>query len=214
MKNLKKNLIILMIIFMFPTLLVGCKTKVTSAESAKIWFDTVIKGVTSDLSSIGATEDEVSTLKDLQESTYKKELKNGFEISGLKIEDAQVDQIFKAYMEALNKVSVTTEVVSEKGESSEVKISSTYINLVALSEKAGTDAVNEFKNSTITNQEELTNKMSEVFINNLIKEFKNAVPSDSPKELTSTFVIKEKMWVPENEVEFGEAVAKLATGQE
>ncbi|NKF06640.1 DUF5105 domain-containing protein [Clostridium gasigenes] len=214
MKNLKKNLIILMIIFMFPTLLVGCKTKVTSAESAKIWFDTVIKGVTSDLSSIGATEDEVSTLKDLQESTYKKELKNGFEISGLKIEDAQVDQIFKAYMDALNKVSVTTEVVSEKGESSEVKISSTYINSVALSEKAGTDAVNEFKNSTITNQEELTNKMSEVFINNLIKEFKNAVPSDSPKELTSTFIIKDKIWVPENEVEFGEAVAKLATGQE
>ncbi|MBU3107936.1 DUF5105 domain-containing protein [Clostridium gasigenes] len=214
MKNLKKNLIILMIIFMFPTLLVGCKTKVTPAESAKIWFDFGVKGDKSGLSTIGATEAQVSALKDLQESTYKKELKSGFEISGLKIEDAQVDQIFKAYMEALNKVSVTTEVVSEKGESSEVKISSTYINLVALSEKAGTDAVNEFKNSTITNQEELTNKISEVFINNLIKEFKNAVPSDSPKELTSTFVIKEKIWVPENEVEFGESAAKLATGQE
>ena len=214
MRKTRKHLIVLMIVVMLPMLLVGCKPKINADESAKVWFNYIVKGDMTSLSKIGLTEDEAKKRSQTQKDTYKKALKAGFESGGLKVEDKQIEQVYQAYQGAINKVWVSTEVVSQTSKESEVKVKETYItDMEAAIQQSLKDSRNQVKALKLTNEQAYNKKVLEIFINASIKDFKNAKISDFPKEKTFKFVIKDKRWVPEDASEFADYISKTAIGQ-
>jgi hypothetical protein len=89
-------------------LLMGCKPKINADESAKVWFNYLIKGESTDITKIGITGEEATTLKETQKDIYIKGLKAGFETGKLKITDVQLEQMYTSHIGALSLVSVTT----------------------------------------------------------------------------------------------------------
>ena len=197
MRRTRKYLIMSIIVVILPMLLMGCKPKINADESAKVWFNYIVKGDMTSLSKMGVTEDEAKKFRQTQKDTYKKAMKTGFESGGLKVEDKQMEQIYQAYIGAISKVSVTTEVVSQTSKATEVKLKETYIsNMDVAIQKSLIDSTNQVKALKITNEQEHNKKVAEIFINSLINDFNNIKISDVPKEKTFKCIIKDKRWVP------------------
>ncbi|MBU3181060.1 hypothetical protein [Clostridium psychrophilum] len=214
MKKAKTSLIVFVIIIMVPMLLVGCKPEMNSDQSAKVWFNYIVKGDMTNLSKIGVTKEKANKLRQTQKVTYKNALKTGFESGNLKIEDKQTEQMYQAYIGGLDKVSVTTQIVSQTSKYSQVKLKSTYImNTKADSQKTIAEATKQVKTLKLTNEKEYSTKVLKIFINALIKEYKNAKVSNVVKEKTYKFIITDKRWTPQDPIEFANDVVKTSLGQ-
>ncbi len=212
MKNVKKNLAIFMSLLMIPLMLMGCKPKVAPDETAKTLFNFAVKGDQTGLSKIGVSQSEIDSAVKKEKESFIKEIKGTFTSSGLQITDAQVNEVYKAVVDDFKKVTVTAETTSQTDKTAEVKLKSTYFDLEAISMKAANTAIDQFKDSGITDEKELKTKLTDAFIKNLIAELKNAKPGQS-KEKTFKFIIKDKVWFPENEDQFFSDIAGLASGQ-
>ncbi|AKA69778.1 DUF5105 domain-containing protein [Clostridium scatologenes] len=212
MKNLKRNLAICMSLLMIPLMLMGCKPKVGPDETAKTLVEFAIKGDQSGVSKIGVSQNEINDAVKAEKNGFLKEIKSTFTTQGLNITDAQVNAIYNAIMDDFKKVTVTAQVASQNDKTADVKLKSTYFDLEAISMKAAKAAIAEFENSGITDEKELKTKLTDSFVKNLITELKNTKPSEA-KEKTFKFVVKDKVWLPENESKFFSDVAKLVSGQ-
>lgn len=201
-----------MSLLMIPLMLMGCKPKVAPEETAKTLFEFAIKGDQSGLAKIGVSQSEVDKATQKEKEGFVKGMKTSFTSAGLEITDAQVQEIYKGVIEAFKKVTVTTETVSQTDKTADVKLKSTYYDLEALSMKAANTSVEQFKNAGITDEKELKTKLTDSFIKNLILELKNAKAVQT-KEKTFKFVVKEKIWLPENEDQYFSDIAGLVSGQ-
>ncbi|AVP62809.1 DUF5105 domain-containing protein [Clostridium sporogenes] len=214
MKKAKKGLILSLILLFIPVMVIGCssKPKVGADETAKILFDFYIKGDKEALTKIDLPKDKIEEISKMQKERTIQTLKTNFTTQGVKVSDEKIKQIYTARVEALKKLSAKAEIVSQNDESATVKIKMTYINEVALDEKAGKDAAEEIKKSNITDRQEAINKGIDIYIQNLIKEYKNVKPSSDMKEQTSKFVIKDKTWMPEDNNGFALGIGKMTIG--
>ncbi|MCY6369703.1 DUF5105 domain-containing protein [Clostridium ganghwense] len=214
MKKMKKSLVLLMSFLFIPIMLIGCssKPKVSPDETAKILFNFYIKGDQSGLEKIKMPKDVIDETAKLQKETYTTAIKNNFKVAGLTIKDEQVEQIYEARMEGLKKLTVTTETVSESDTEAQVKIKSTYFDTVALDKKAAQDAVEQVKKLKLTNQQEAKTKVTDAYIKNLVEAFKNVKPSADTKEKTFKFTIQEKVWLPQNMIQFGSGIGGQVSG--
>ena len=76
MKNLKKNLIVMLVAIMATTMLISCGGPKTSPEeNAKIFLDIVLKDDKTNMEKIGVKEEDYTTYKKIQEDTLMGELK-------------------------------------------------------------------------------------------------------------------------------------------
>lgn len=214
MKKMKRALVVVLSLVLIPMLMIGCslKPKVSADETAKILFDFYIKGDESGLSKIGVPKNIIDETVKLQKDTFSNMIKANFSAGKLTIKDEQIAEMYKWRSEALKKVTVTSEAVNKTDTYTEVKIKSTYINEGALDEKAVNDAIEAVKKLGLTNEKDATDKLTEAYINNLIKEYKEAKPSTETKEKTFKFTIQEKVWMPENMSDFGTSISKLSIG--
>ncbi|WPC40572.1 DUF5105 domain-containing protein [Clostridium sp. JS66] len=212
MKNLKRNLAICMSLLMIPLMLMGCKPKVGPDETAKTLVEFAIKGDQSGVSKIGVSQSEINDAVKAEKDDFLKEIKSSFTTQGLNVTDAQVNAIYNAVMDDFKKVTVTTQVASQNDKTAEIKLKSTYFDLEAISVKAANNVIAQFKDSQIADEKERKTKVTDAFVKNLITELKNAKPSEA-KEKTFKFVVKDKVWLPENESQFFSDVAKLVSGQ-
>ncbi|NMM62343.1 DUF5105 domain-containing protein [Clostridium sp. P21] len=212
MKNMKKSAAILMSLLMIPLMLMGCKPKVAPDETSKTLVEFAIKGDQSGLSKIGVSQTEINDAAKAEKDEFIKEIKSAFTTSGLNVTDAQVNEIYKAIIDDFKKVTVTSQIASQSDKTAEVKLKSTYFDLEGIFTKAANNAVAQFENSGITDERELKTKVTDAYIKNIIAELKNAKPGEA-KEKTFKFVIKDKVWLPENESQFFSDVAKLVSGQ-
>ena len=117
------------------------------------------------------------------------------------------------YLESYGKVTVKVEEVSNDGKKAQIKYTTTYFDLATLDEKASTDAVKSIEGLGITNETEVINKVSELYIQNLIYEFKNVTVSTDTKQKTYTFVKEGTVWIPEDKTNFGTSVGQFITNQ-
>lgn len=216
MKKGRKSLLLSLVLIVISIMVIGCssKPKVAADETAKILFDFYIKGDQESLEKIKLSKEQIEEIAKIQKDETMKTIKNNFAVAGLKVSDAQVNEIYTARASALKKLSAETEIVSENDESADVKLKTTYINEIALDEKAATNAIQEVEKLNITNQEEILNKLTEVYIKNLINEYKNVQPSSDLKEQTFKFEIKEKTWLPQDIETFSLGIVKLVLGME
>ncbi|OPJ59717.1 DUF5105 domain-containing protein [Clostridium oryzae] len=214
MKKIKNSLILLLVILIVPVFVMGCKPKVGADESAKALFNFVIKGQKDGLSKMGAQQKQLKKLAKTQKDQYMQQLKAGFTSQGLTINNKQVENIYNSIMVAFGKVSVTTNKVSEKDKTAQVKVKTTYFDLAALSTGAANKAVQKYKGTKITDRKVLMEKLSKEFINNLVSDLKKVKPSNNKKEETFKFVIEDNVWVPADEKGYGEDIMKLVSGQQ
>lgn len=212
---MKKSLLVMVSMFLVVMLLAGCTSKpeADAAESAKIFYDLYIKGDIAGATKLGMNENEASTLLETTKETLITLFKGYMETTGLVISDEQVTQIVEARIEGIKKLSATAEIVSEDKESAEVKLSTTYFDELSMQEKVVEDVIAELENSGITNEQEMLDKMAELFVNKLIEAYKNLEPSKDQKSETIQFILEDNVWIAENMAKFGTTVGQLTSGQ-
>jgi len=204
-------------------LLTGCAQKPVKADVAvEAFYNLYILGNSSEIEKIALTKDEVTKVYDLLKSTSEAATKKNVTSQPpyLQISNDQLDTIYNAQMEALKKLTVTTEIVSEDGDNATVKLTTTYVDMTAIDTKAGTDAGVEVLAMGLTNQAELYKKIVEVYTSKLSEGLKAAVPSTDTKETTfecskKTYAVDGKnkdIYAPVDMEAFGAKVATMATG--
>ncbi|EJO5346339.1 DUF5105 domain-containing protein [Clostridium botulinum] len=214
MKNIKKSLILSLVLLFIPVMVIGCssKPKVKADETAKILFDFYIRGDKEALTKIDLPKDKIEEISKLQKEKTIQTLKTNLTTQGANVSDEKINQIYEARVEALKKLSAKAEIVSEDDKSANVKLKMSYIDEGALDRKAGEDAAEEIKKSNITDRKKAIDKAIDIYVQNLIKEYKNLKPSSDMKEKTFKFVIKEKTWMPEDNSGFALNIGKMTIG--
>lgn len=204
---MKKRIGILVIMFLLPIILIGCKPKVETDQSAKILADFVIKNNSSEMNKLGDSKSSVYLSMESQKSQFKKGFKAGFEkSSGMTLDDGKVDEFYKAYINAMKKINITTKKVSESDKTAKVNVKVTYIDLKTII-FAGVNKVLDLEGSGKSEQE-----LSKEYIDDIIKELNNAKPSTNTKEKTFNFVVKDNIWVPQDEHAFSKELLDLSLG--
>lgn len=166
MNKSKKLLAVLMTAIVGTTLLLtGCGEKPVAADvTAKAFYNLFILGDSTEIEKIALTKDEVKqtldTLKNEMQGTYRTEFGNG----GLTISNEDLDAIYNAQMEALNKLTVITEIVSEDGDKATVKVSTNYVDINMVILKAQDDAVKEITEKSISTETEAVKLFIKKFI--------------------------------------------------
>ncbi|PRR84059.1 DUF5105 domain-containing protein [Clostridium vincentii] len=224
MKKSKKLMAVLMTAILGSALLLtGCGGKIATADvTAKAFYNLYILGDSTEIEKIALTNDESNQILDKLKSTSQDATKNLITSGGLQISDEQLDSIYNAEMEALKKLTVTTEIVSAEKDNATIKLTTTYIDLLTIDTKAAEEAANEANAMSLTDQTELNNKIVELYVNNLIEGFKAAQPSIETKEATfecqkQVYIVDGKnkdVWFPVDMETFGGNIAKMATNQQ
>lgn len=221
MRNSKKILTLLTIssicIIVF---LAGCGKKVEKSDiTGKVLYDLYVLGDLSSVEKIGLTQDDAEKVRDTEKDGLKQQTKLNFSKSGVSIDDSKLDDIVNAQIDSLKKLSGTVEIVSEDKESTKVKVTTNYIDVSSIDQKALDDATEEVKAMGLTSYSEVENKLIEVYIKKLINNFNSAEPSKEKNEKTFTFTkqkfnVNGKMqdiWMPEDMNKFGESIGRMIT---
>lgn len=204
---MKKRIGILAIMLLIPVILIGCKPKVEADQSAKILADFFIKNNSSEINKLGDSKSSVYLSMESQKSQFKKGFKDGFQkSSGMALDDAKVDEFYKAYINAMNKINITTKKISESDKTAKVNVKVTYIDFKTII-FTGVSKVLDLEGSGKSEQE-----LSKEYIDNVIKELNNAKPSTKTKEKTFDFVVKDNAWVPQNKSAFSKELLNLSLG--
>ena len=213
MKNIKLIASLLVSIFLFSFLVTGCSKKVTAKECAQIFWEMNTTHDMSNISKINLKEKDgqAAINKDINEA--KASLKETFTEAQMKFTDAQLEDVCNALIEAYSKLTVKIEEVSNDGNKAEIKFITTYFDMNALDEKASNDALDVIISLGLTDQTEIINRFSELYIKNLITEFKNVSISTNTTEKTYTFVNNGEFWAPEDKTNFGTSIGQFITNQ-
>lgn len=204
---MKKRIGIIAIMLLIPAILIGCKPKVEADQSAKIIADFVIKNNNSEISKLGESKSSAYLSIEKQKNKFKKDFKSGFEKSaGITVEDGKVDEFYKAYINAMKRINITTNKVSENDKTAKVNVKVTYIDLKSIIFDGASNAIGLQDSSK--SEEEISNEC----IDGIIKELNDAKPSTKTKEKTFDFVIKDNIWVPKDEQVFSDKLLDASLG--
>ena len=160
--------------------------------------------------------------KDLAESTVldlTTKLKENFKLAftfndKILIDDADLEALTTAYLNALNKLNVTCEIVSKKdGKHCSVKLTTTYINHKTIDEVAVDVALKEIDVTTYSDEQLYMQELSKVYVRELIKGYENATPSKETHSETFSFVLKGGLWQPEDYETFLSAIPNMIASQ-
>lgn len=212
---MKKVLLVMMSTLLVLMLAVGCtsKPKADAAESAKILYDLYIKGDIKDASKLGMKEDEAKEALDVMKKTFVTTFSTNLKATGLIIAEEQIVQIVEARIEGIKILDGTTEIVSENKDSAEVKLSTTYFNELDLQDKVAEAVLAEVEAAGLTDEQEILDKMTELFVNKLIEAYKNIEPSADQKSDTFKFIKQKNVWVAEDMSNFGMRIGQITNGQ-
>ncbi|MFL0252070.1 DUF5105 domain-containing protein [Clostridium neuense] len=204
---MKKRIGIVVIMLLIPAMLIGCKPKVAADESAKILADFAIKNNSSEISKLGDTKSDIYLSMEKQKNEFKKGFKESFEkSSGMTIDDEKVDEFYKAYVNAMKKITITTNKISENGKTAKVNVKVTYIDLKSIV-FAGVNKMLDLENSGKGESE-----LVDDYMDNIVKGLKDAKPSTKTKEATFNFIIKDNIWIPEDAHGYFKKISDLSLG--
>ncbi len=216
---MKKGIITFMAMILCVSLLAGCSKSVPVEDSVDALYNVFLLGDYEKAIEFGMlTSEEVEELNDKMVNTTKNTFKSMLKSSGLSVvSDEKLDDLSKEYMNIFKKLSYEISTESSDKETSKVKFKTTYVKLEDALLKAAEDTMKEVQNRKISDNK----KISELLIDNLIKEMKSLEVSTDKKEITLDFELKKfesagktkKLWVPKNAFEFGSKIGQISTGQ-
>ena len=216
-----KKIVSTILVFVAMTmLLTGCGRELVKGDvSGKAYYNLVIHGDSTEMTSIGLSEEESKTILDKRKTELVAATKSTFTKSSLKVSDADIDRIVEAELNLLKKLTGTAEVVSEDGDTQTVKISTNYVDIDEIDNRAATETVTEVTNLQLTSQSEIEAKVVEVYINKLVEYLNQAQISTDSHETSFTFKkelldcngkVKE-VYNPEDPQAFGTKVVEISS---
>lgn len=220
MKKITKILSILIISILSMSIMSGCGAKVEPPESvAQGFFDMIVYNDTTKIQSIGISDDEISPLKDFMKKSIKDGTKNTFKMSGISIEDDDLDKIAEAQLNAMKKIKATITTESSDKQTAIVKIKTNYLKLTEVDEKAGNEALTEIQSMGSTDKKELEKVFVDKYTTKLVESLTSVEPVDDTVEKSFSFTMKKvdvggktiDMWVPDNPTTLGKDIATMVT---
>ena len=149
--------------------IVSCKTDTISADqTAGALYNLYVLSNGDECKKLGITDEEIQQVLDTQKSESIKATRLNFTKGGLPITNAELEEIYKAQLEALKKLTPTIKIESEDKDKVVVKISTTYIDLIGADTKAAEEAISEATKSGKTSKSDI----SKIYIKHLIENIK------------------------------------------
>ncbi|AAK78190.1 methyl-accepting chemotaxis protein [Clostridium acetobutylicum] len=213
MKNMKKGVVMLLMLLLVSTMLMGCKPKVGPDESAKIISDFMVKGDRTKISQIIKDKKELDKYDKKEKDTFVKELKDSSSSGDLQITDAQCDEVYDSVRAALKKVTVTTKKVSEDKDSATVTVTTTYVDMTSVVKQAVTESVKEVMAEGLTDETQAKNEAVKAYIKNVAKDMKEIKPSTKTVSNNFKFKVQSNVWVPEDEDAFETKLGEMVLGE-
>lgn len=201
-------IIAIFLIFTLILSLSSCMGTVSLEKSAKLLAQYYVKHDESALRKLGASSETAKEGIETEKAERKKEIQSSFARSGVEASDEQLEKIYEAQMEALKKVTITTDIVSEEEDTAEVKISMNYIDVESIDEKAAEEAFKGIEEGQ-SNSDKLKKECLEKYVDNLVKGLEEAKPSTEKNEAIFTFEKGAMSWVPEEMELFTEGIDSL-----
>lgn len=201
-------IIAIFLIFTLILSLSSCMGTVSLEKSAKLLAQYYVKHDESALRKLGASSETAKEGIETEKAERKKEIQASFARSGVEASDEQLEKIYEAQMEALKKVTITTDIVSEEEDTAEVKISMNYIDVESIDEKAAEEAFKDIEEGQ-SNSDKLKKECLEKYVDNLVKGLEEAKPSTEKNEAIFTFEKGAMSWVPEEMELFTEGIDSL-----
>ena len=201
-------IIAIFLIFTLILSLTSCMGTVSLEKSAKLLAEYYVKHDQAALRKLGASSETAKEGIETEKAERKKDIQSSFARSGVEATDEQLEKIYEAQMEAIKKVTITTEVVSQDGDSAEVKISMNYIDAEAIDEAAAEEAFKDIKDGE-KNSDKLKKECLEKYVNSIVKGLKEAKPSTEKNEAIFTFEKGAMFWMPEEMELFTEGIDSL-----
>lgn len=201
-------IIAIFLIFTLILSLSSCMGTVSLEKSAKLLAQYYVKHDESALRKLGASSETAKEGIETEKAERKKEIQSSFARSGVEASDEQLEKIYEAQMEALKKVTITTDIVSEEEDTAEVKISMNYIDVESIDEKAAEEAFKDIEEGQ-SNSDKLKKECFEKYVDNLVKGLEEAKPSTEKNEAIFTFEKGAMSWVPEEMELFTEGIDSL-----
>lgn len=201
-------IIAIFLIFTLILSLSSCMGTVSLEKSAKLLAQYYVKHDESAIKKLGASSETAKEGIETEKAERKKEIQSSFARSGVEASDEQLEKIYEAQMEALKKVTITTDIVSEEEDTAEVKISMNYIDVESIDEKAAEEAFKDIEEGQ-SNSDKLKKECLEKYVDNLVKGLEEAKPSTEKNEAIFTFEKGAMSWVPEEMELFTEGIDSL-----
>lgn len=130
----------------------------------------------------------------------------------VKIEESKVAELKDIYLNALSQVSFKIhEVDSDKKHL--VRITTNYIDTAAIDAVATQESLAEVTLEDFPNAQDYLQELTNVYVDNLIKEYRNAKPSAGTHELYFEFHKKSNIWLPKNTDDFFAQIYQSITTQ-
>ncbi|MBW6408689.1 DUF5105 domain-containing protein [Clostridium weizhouense] len=178
---------------------------ISPEESAKVFWDLVIKSDSTSIEKIGYSKAFGERIIKTMNKSELESLKKEFKQSGVSPSDDQIQGIVDALRSAISQNSVDFEVVSKTDTTAEVKISATSINLDSIVN----DVSNETRNQIISSRMTDKQKAVELYCRNLVDSIKNVQVGSTKSEQIFNFSKIADMWMPTNVEKFFESIGKL-----
>lgn len=200
-------------------LLVGCNSPRSADLVALDFYDLIVKQTTNDsLIELGFPKE----LGDQTTSHLEKTLQENIQ-SALTIDDSvaitqdQLEGLTTAYLEAIRKLKATALVISYEGSKKcTVELTTSYLDYKAIDENATQEALKMIDISTYTDENLYLKDLMNLYIEQLIKGYKAAIPSEDHKEdhtKNFEFVLENKVWVPANYNQFLSTICTMIAAQ-
>ncbi|KHD34895.1 membrane protein [Clostridium acetobutylicum] len=213
MKNMKKGVVMLLMLLLVSTMLMGCKPKIGPDESAKVISDFMVKGDRTKISQIIKDKKELDKYDKKEKDTFVKELKDSSSSGDLQITDAQCDEVYDSVRAALKKVTVTTKKVSEDKDSATVTVTTTYVDMASVVKQAVTESIQEVMAEGLTDETQAKNEAVKAYIKNVAKDMKEIKPSTKTVSNNFKFKVQSNVWVPEDEDAFETKLGEMVLGE-
>lgn len=213
MKKFKKMAVISLALCVL--FIVGCsaKEKLTPDITVTSLFNLYIKGDKEAVAKMKISKEDVDAIAKIQKDTTISSVRNNLKAAGLEVKEEKLEEFYNVRAETLKKLTCTSEILSQTKDSAEVKVKSTYIDEVAIDEKAANDALEAVKQMGLTDENEVVSKFGDEYIKNLVMGYQSATPSQDTKEKTFKITKQHGVWLPESMVEFGNGIGVIASGQ-
>lgn len=227
LKNKKIISLIILSILSCSLFIHGC-SKNNSKKSAEIYCAAIYKSETNNIESIDLDTSELADYKENCQYNFCKAISDPIESIGFNYKRNLTDDVWDAFQEKISNVKFEVKEVSSKDNKAQIEITSTYIDLKSIKDKAANDALNETGGTVFYTEDNSAPKFStnsdykfdsgnafaDAYLKNLKKEIENAELSTQKAKRTIKFDKKDDSWIPKDPYESTYELIQIVTNNE
>ena len=219
---MKKIISLFLLIVSFLIFSFGCSSKkdISAEQTAQALYNLHIHYNGKESKKMGLTDDEINNILERQKLNEISIINSNFLDAGFPITDEELENLYKSQQEALKKLKAVISIESESEDEVILKLSTNYIDILTIDNKAALDTIAEADYAANTGNELSNAEFSKLYIEKLNENLKLTKPSSEMLEATFKFtkkkyLIDEKavdIWSPENLEAFIQKILNMSVG--